>query len=73
MHSIELEDLDVNEAKKLYRKLNTKSSYNTMFGEPPKAEEDYVIMKEKKFRDMDISMYFQDLPKTYIEKWMQLG
>ena len=58
MHCIELEDLDVNEAKKLYRKLNTKSSYNTMFGEPPKAEEDYVIMKEKKFRDMDISMYF---------------
>lgn len=28
MENIELEDLDVSEAKKLYRKLNTKSSYN---------------------------------------------
>jgi hypothetical protein len=54
----EIDDLDLNEARKLFRKLNTKTSYCQQFGEPPKAAEDFVVMKEKKFRDLDISQYF---------------
>jgi hypothetical protein len=50
-----IDDLNLDEARKLFRKLNTKSSYTMQFGEPPKAEEDFVVMKEKKFRELDIS------------------
>lgn len=32
-----------------------------------------MIIKDKKFRDLDISRYFSDLPITYIEKWISLG
>lgn len=41
----------------MFRKLYTKSAYSIQFGEPPKATEDYVIMKNKKFRELDISTY----------------
>lgn len=57
----------------MFRKLYTKSAYSIQFGEPPKATEDYVIMKNKKFRELDISTYVQDQAKTYIEKWLSVN
>jgi len=30
-------------------------------------------MKEKKFRELEISKYFKDMPAIYIEKWLLLG
>jgi hypothetical protein len=68
-----LEDIDMNEAAKLFRKLNTKTSYCSQFGEPPKAAEDFVVLKEKKFRDLDISKYLKELPAIYVEKWLLIG
>jgi hypothetical protein len=35
-----------------------KTTYQLQFGEPPKAEEDFSVMKDKKFRDLEISKYF---------------
>mmetsp|Transcript_13151 Transcript_13151/g.22261 ORF Transcript_13151/g.22261 Transcript_13151/m.22261 type:complete len:182 (-) Transcript_13151:640-1185(-) len=49
-------------AKDLFRKMTQKTSYRTQFGEPPKATEDYVIMKQKNFRQLEISKYIQELP-----------
>ena len=63
----------MSQAAKLFRKLNTKTSYCLQFGEPPKAEEDFVVMKEKKFRDLEISKYMKDMASIYIEKWLLVG
>jgi hypothetical protein len=30
-------------------------------------------MKNKKFRELDISTYVQDQAKTYIEKWLSVN
>lgn len=54
---IVFEDLDHKAAKELFRKMNYQTSYNKQFGEPPKAAEDYVVMKQKKFRELEISKY----------------
>ena len=43
-------DLSTEKAREEFRKMTTKTSYRAQFGEPPKAAEDYVIMKQKPFR-----------------------
>jgi len=48
---------DLNKQREVFRKLYTKSAYSIQFGEPPKATEDYVIMKNRKFGELDISTY----------------
>ncbi len=53
--------------------MTQKTSYRTQFGEPPKAAEDYVIMKQKKFRSLEISKYIQDIPARFIEKWISIN
>lgn len=53
--------------------MTQKTSYRSQFGEPPKAAEDYVIMKQKKFRTLDISKYIQDIPARFIEKWISIN
>ena len=45
------------------------TTYAGQFGEPPKAAEAYVIMKKKKFSELDISQYIQPLPKQFIDMW----
>ena len=68
-----LEDIDMKEAARLFRKLNTKTSYCAQFGEPPKAEEDYVVMKERKFRELDYSKPLKEMVSIYVEKWLLVG
>jgi len=55
MDDINFEDLDYKSAKQLFRKMNYQTSYNKQFGEPPKAAEDFLVMKQKRFRDLEIS------------------
>lgn len=50
-----------------------KSSYNSQFGDRPKGAEDYVIMKYKKFRTLEISQYIQPVAAQYIEKWLTIN
>ena len=40
-----LKKFDLNSAKETFRKNTLKTSYGTSFGEPPKAAEDFVILK----------------------------
>jgi hypothetical protein len=37
-----------------------KSSYYSQFGEPPKATEDFVVLKQKKFGSLDISKFINE-------------
>lgn len=57
----------------MYRSLNYQTAYRRQFGEPPKAEEDFIVMKQKKFRDLDISKFFEQLSIIYIEKWLKIN
>ena len=70
---IGLNSVDSNNSREVFRKLTNKSSYSLQFGEPPKAAEDYVILKSKKFGDLEISNYVQELPKKFLEKWLSLN
>jgi len=53
--------------------MNNKTSYCKQFGEPPKAAEDFVVLKQKKFRELDISKYCLELPSMFIEKWLLIN
>jgi len=51
------QDFDTVKAKEAFKKSIQRTSYRSQFGEPPKAAEDYVILKQKSFRSLDISTY----------------
>ena len=40
------------DAKAIFRKLTTTTSYSKTFGEKPKTEEDYNILNKKKFSEL---------------------
>jgi len=63
-------DFDAKKAKDAFRKMTQKTSYRQQFGEPPKAEEDYVVVKHNAFRSLDIARYIQPEPAQYIERWI---
>lgn len=44
---------------KRFMEYTSKTTYSLQFGEPPKAAEDFVVMKTKKFRSLEISKYFK--------------
>lgn len=46
------------------------TSYRRQFGEPPKAAEEYNVMKVKKFTDLEISRFFKKEMQIYIERWL---
>ena len=68
----EADNFNVNEARSVFRNMSMKSSYCQQFGEPPKAAEDYTVMKEKPFRKLEISKFFKSEYAGYIEKWLTL-
>jgi len=67
------DDMDVkdyNAAKQTFRKMSTKSSYNRQFGERPKEEEAYHIVKKKRFSEIDFSSILKPGPCAMVEKWI---
>ena len=50
---------DLQAAKDKFRKRQNQSSYRQSFGEPPKAAEDFLVIKQKKFRSLEISSYMK--------------
>lgn len=47
-----------------------KSSYNRQFGERPKEEEAFLIVKKKKFSELDFASILAPEPLRMIEKWI---
>jgi len=43
------------QARDKFRRMTYQTSYANQFGEPPKAAEAYMVMKKKKFSELDIS------------------
>ena len=52
--------------------LNT-TSYQRQFGERPKAEEEFLVLKTKKFSKLEISTFFKNDVKVFIEQWITHG
>jgi hypothetical protein len=52
-------DYSYSMAHKKFQEINNKTSYGRSFGEPPKAEEDFVVLKTKPFKTLNISQYIQ--------------
>lgn len=61
------------QARDKFRRMTYQTSYAGQFGEPPKAAEAYIVMKKKKFSDLDISQFIQPLPKQFIDMWLSLN
>lgn len=55
------------------RKMNTKSSYNRQFGERPKEEEAYTIVKKKRLSELDFASILKPTSCAMIEKWIAGG
>ena len=56
--SVDFDHFDSNLAKSIFRKMNYKSTYDNLYGEKPKVEDNFIILKQKKFRDIPYSQYF---------------
>jgi len=44
-HLSSLDEYTVDDAKKIYSKLNAQTSYAKTFGEKPKAQEEFLVLK----------------------------
>lgn len=47
-----------------------KTTYRVQFGEPPRAAEDFNVMKSKRFRELEISKFFKSDIVSGIETWL---
>ena len=45
IRALNLSDMDISAARQAYKKLNNKTQYCIQFGEPPKADDDFLIIK----------------------------
>jgi len=61
---------DYNAAKQTMRKMATKSSYNRQFGDRPRDEEAYHIVKKKRFSDLDFASILKPEPCAMVERWV---
>ena len=50
--------------------MNTKSSYNRQFGERPRDEEAFHIVKKKRFSELDFASILKQEPCAMIERWI---
>lgn len=71
--TFDFEEFDLANAKALYRKLNYQTSYSRQVGEPPKAQEEFTILKTKKFRELEMSKFFNEISAIYIETWLKIN
>jgi hypothetical protein len=62
---------DINQAKVTLRRIANKSSYSRSFGERPKDEEAYRIIKKNKFSDLDFTSILKPEPLRMLENWVQ--
>lgn len=63
---------DAQAAREQFRKKANQTCYRYQFGEPPKAAEDYIIIKQKKLSSLEIATYLQPQASSFIERWCTL-
>lgn len=53
--------------------MNYKSTYENIYGEKPKVEDNFIILKQKKFRDIPYSQYFTQEGIEFLENWLKIN
>ena len=61
------------DAKAIFRKMTTTTSYSKTFGEKPKALEDYNIRSKKKFSELQISSVLKPDVVQILTKWLMIN
>lgn len=64
---------DPTKAQEKFRKKQNQTSYRYQFGEPPKAAEEFVVLRNKRLSNLEISHYLKPDAVRYIERWLSFG
>ena len=68
--------LDANNAKNIFRKMQTTSAYAQQFGTQPKVlstMEDHKVVHKQAFSTLDIARIMKPDAREYVSKWLQLN
>lgn len=60
-------------ARAHFRKITTQTSYCKTFGERPKAQEDFSILKNKKFSDLGITKILKPQVVQILNRWLEIN
>ena len=60
-------------ARAHFRKITTQTSYCKTFGERPKAQEDFSILKNKKFADLGITKILKPQIVQILNRWLEIN
>ena len=61
------------DAKAIFRKITTTTSYSKTFGEKPAEEKDHNILTKKKFSELQISEVLKPEVVQIISKWLMIN
>ena len=60
-------------AKEIFRKLTTTTSYAKTFGDKPKAEQDFSILNKKPFDQLPIVQILRPNVQQYLSRWLKIN
>ena len=69
----DLHEMDIEDAKKMLRKINNTTSYDKTFGEKPKAQEDFQILRQKPFRELPIATIIKPQVCEYLTNFLKIN
>lgn len=66
-------NLKPEDAKRIFQKLTTTTSYEKQFGKRPTAQADYSILKSKKLSTLPIAEVLKPEAVRYFEQWISIN
>lgn len=60
-------------AKEIFRKLTTQTAYAQTFGDKPKAQEDFKVLKDKHFDRLPIAQVLRPHVRETLNKWLNIN
>jgi hypothetical protein len=70
---LDVDDLDFNKAKLAFRKQSQQTRYNQVFGDRPKADEAFKIVKQKQIGELPLSSILKPQVTVIIDKWLRIN
>ena len=68
-----MEISNVEDAREFMRKMQTTTSYAKNFGDKPKTQQDFTILKEKSFAELPISQILKPDIREMLNKWLAIN
>jgi len=70
---INMDSMTADDAKKIFRKFTTTTSYSKTFGSPPTAQADYNILKTKSLGELPIASILNQRTIAILDKWLKIN